>query len=132
MSVYTLLNGVTAVQALPAAVEGGAKGSNLPVGSLFVDLSAGGAGNAVALAANVSFHIVVKSNPAGISVSATVQPIASNDGIHWANDGSAISVTAGNAPVQATGTSTAAFAYRSALVTAISGTGASVFCYMNA
>lgn len=65
------------------------------------------------------------------AVSATVQPVVSNDLVNWSNFGSAISLSGtntanGNASLQGS------FTYWGAIVTAISGTGAAVDCLLSA
>lgn len=65
------------------------------------------------------------------AVTATVQPVVSNDGVNWSNFGSAISLSGTNS---ATGNASlqGSFAYWGAIVTAITGTGASVNALLSA
>lgn len=133
MTVYTLLSGITAVQTLPVPVEGVAKGSNLPPQSQIADLSSGGALSNLSPPANQSFQVNVIGASPGVTVSGTVQLLVSNDGIHWMGYGAAIAVASGPSPgmgqlAQANST----FAFYSAYVQAISGTGAKITCLMNA
>ncbi len=119
MTTYTLCR-VAAPQSAPGTVQGGVPGSNLPPGSQMA---------ACGTVAQQSFHIVVTGSGA---VSATVQPLASNDGVNWLTYGATISVASGTAPQQAAGNGGATWAYFSAYVTAISGTGAQATCVMSA
>jgi hypothetical protein len=81
-------------------------------------------------AQNQTFQVVVTGTSG--NVSATVQPIVSNDGVNWSNYGSAIATGIGTSPQQGIGPGAQAWQYFSAYVTAISGTGASVTCTMAA
>lgn len=69
------------------------------------------------------------------AVSATVQPVVSNDSLDWVNYGDPVTV-AGTAstdtPVLATWSLTGPFAFIGAYVTAISGAGASCDCRVSA
>lgn len=69
------------------------------------------------VAVNVTYQVVVTNAGA-----CTAQPIGSNDGVNWVNQGSAIAVTAGS--VTGGAALTATWAYWSATVTTLTGTGA--------
>ena len=129
MTVYVLLSGVTAQQGAPGTTEGGAPGSNLPTGSQAASVGSSGAGALAQVPAAQTFHCIVRGTSG--SVSATVQPLCSNDGINWLNYGAAIAITSGATPQQGSAIGAGCWAYFSAYVTAISGTGANVACLMN-
>ena len=118
----------SAVQVAPGTVQGGVPGSNLPTGSQMA-MPGGGAGTPTQPPAAQTFHVVVTGSG---SVSATVQPLSSNDGVNWLDYGSAMAVAAGTAPQQTGANGAGVWAYYSAYVTAISGTGAAVTCTMSA
>lgn len=122
-TVYMLCNKVTATQSAPAS-------GVIPQGSQVANLSAGGALSQAQAPTNQTFQIVVTTTSG--NGSATVQPFVSNDGFNWVAYGSTLVVASGASPAQISGTGTAAWAYFTAQVTAIAGTGASVTCSMNA
>lgn len=129
MTTYILFQGIKAIQSAPGTVQGGTPGSNLPPGSTFAN-PGGGAGAPTAPPTNQTLHAVVAGTSG--SVSATVQPVVSNDGINWIAYGSPITIASAATPQQGSAVGTAVWAFYSAYVTAISGTGASVTCTMNA
>ncbi len=131
MTVYHLCDNIAAAQTLPAQAENPNKPSNLPSGSNFIDLSNGGALGPTIAPTNQSFTLVVVGN-GGATVSATGQVIASNDGVHWQNYGSALSATSGPSPGMANASGSTNFAFYSAFITAITGTGAKASVLMNA
>ncbi|MDE2439740.1 MAG: hypothetical protein KGP14_01855 [Betaproteobacteria bacterium] len=114
MTTYVLCQNVAAIQAAPA-------NGALPVGSVGVNPAAG---QAPINPQTQTFHAVV-SGTSG-NVSATIQPVVSNDGVNWLIYGSAIVIAAGATPQQGSGTGSSPWQYYSAYVTAISGTGAKV------
>lgn len=126
MTVYRLVDGVSAVQTLPPQAGGTVPGSNLPAGSSFADLHIGGALGAVLPASVQAFQLTVT----GGSCSATAQLLGSNDGITWTNIGSLAAATA-NSPNVQTGSGTVAWAFFSAYISAISA-GAKAVVLMNA
>lgn len=128
MTTYTLFSGLTAIQAAPTTSQGGTVGSNLPSGSQLA-FPNGGAGGPVTPPTNQTFQLVVVG--AG-SVSASAQPVVSNDGINWVNYGSAISASSATTVSVGSGTGAAVWAYYAAYLTAISGTGAKATMTMNA
>lgn len=128
MTAYVLCS-TNAVSGPIGTAQVGSKGMNLPAGSNFIDLSIGGALNPVIPPTNQTFQLIVTGSG---NVSATAQPIVSNDGINWTNYGSAISATAAASVSQANGTGSAPWAFYSATITAISGTGAVAKLIMNA
>lgn len=135
MTVYALLNNQKTVSGALGTAQVDANGvalpagSNLPQGSV-VASPLGGAGMPVGGPINQAFHVVVTGTG---SVSATVQTIASNDGVNWFNYGTAITVASGASPQQGNSVSPQSpFAYYSAIVTAITGTNAAVKCLMAA
>lgn len=132
MTVSPCFQNLTAAQNAIGTVEGGVVGSNLPPGSQLIDLSKGGALTPQQQAGNQAFQAIVVGSAVGVTVSATIQPLASNDGIHWLNYGSAITIASGPSPGQGSVGGSTAFAYYSATLTAISGNGAKATCYMNA
>lgn len=60
------------------------------------------------------------------SVSATIQPQGSNDGVSWASIGSGITIASGASPQIGTEISNVTYQYYRSNVTALTGTGASV------
>lgn len=132
MTTYALLNDVTVVQTLPVPSETAMPGTNLPAGSVSVDLRFAGAGNPTTPATEQSFQAVVLGPSAGAVVSATIQPIVSNDGLHWMPYGAAMVVASGGSPNTKDAVGTVPWAFFSAYVQAISGTGAKARCIMNA
>lgn len=129
MTTYSFFANLTAVQPGPGVAQGniGVPG-NLPPGSQGVFLP-GGAGSLVAPAAGQGFTVQVNGSGA---VSATVQPFASNDGVNWVAYGSAITASGPAGVGVNTGTGTGNFAWYTAQLTAISGTGAVASCGVNA
>lgn len=112
MSVYNLIVNRTATNTAP----------DLPVQPIAQGAGLGQPAQVVAITARV----------AGTgALTATVQPVVSNDGVNWSNFGTAISLSgttfaAGNFNAQAP------FTYWGAIVTAISGTGATVNSLLSA
>jgi hypothetical protein len=111
MTVVTLFSGVTKTNTIPPVllkVEGIAQGQP---------------------PANQAFQAVVSGSG---NVSATVQPVVSNDGVNFSNFGTAITISSafGSANgIQAT--SQSPFSYYGGIVTAISGTNATVMLNMS-
>lgn len=128
--IVKLFTGLSAVQPGIGTVQGGAPGSNLPPGSQAADFSVTGAGTQMNAPSNVTFHVVVTGTSG--NVSATVQPLVSNDGINWSTSLSAITISAGLPPQNGAATTVQNWAYYSAMITAISGTGVSCSCFLNA
>ena len=64
------------------------------------------------------------------AVSATVQPIASNDGVNWFNLGAAFTAS-GTGTATNYSTNNVTFGYFSAILTAITGTNASATCLLS-
>jgi hypothetical protein len=133
MTVQTILVGATATQTIAAAPQIGS-----PAGTVAPQFST----NNINLAAVVPYpagqnspsyvtYTATVSAVAGTTVSATIQPIGSNDGINWVNDGATIAISSGTAPQSAAATVNSVFPYRSAYLTAISGTGAKVSATVN-
>lgn len=135
MSTYLLLNNQTVVQSAPGTAQLDASGGvptagfNLPFNSNLVTLT-GGAGEMVQASAAQSFQVVVTGTSG--NVSATVQPIVSNDGYNWMPYGSAITVASGATPQQGSANGSGFWRYFSAYLTAITGTGATAKCVMAA
>lgn len=122
MSSYYLLQNVTAQQSAPT-----------PTAPPVKPVQPWGPTNPTSPPQSQSFEAVLQ----GIgSCSATIQVVASNDGDNWAAFGPAQTVTAAQAdltPGVALWTAgLAPYRHFGAYVTAISGTGASVSCRMNA
>lgn len=69
-----------------------------------------------------TFHAVV-SGTSG-NVSATVQPYVSNDGVNWTAYGSPITIASGATPQQGIANGAAPWQFYTALVSALTGTGA--------
>jgi hypothetical protein len=128
MTSYVLCAGVTAAQVSPVGVLGGGR---IPSGSQAVFIQGGGGGQ-LSPAVNQVFEVTVASNNNSGAPTATVQPIVSNDGINWQNYGSAITITGGPSPNSGNASGSAPWPFYSAVVTALSGTGAAVSCTMNA
>lgn len=123
MSVYNLAVGITAVQTLSAVNTRG--GSNRAVKPWSSDDNSNGPTRSQAFVVSVS---------GGGTVSATVQPVVSNDGVNWVNAAPAITVS-GNAdlaPVSDSLGTNQPFEWFGAYVTAISGTNASCNVKMSA
>lgn len=121
--IYTLIQGAAAVQTI-AAVQA-ADGSNAAAAATNFAVAPDGP-DVVSHAAcqNQGYQVTVKGTG---SVSCTVQPVASNDGINWANNGSTIVVASGsNVSTNIGNVANAPFKYFGAFVTAISGTNAKV------
>lgn len=115
---YYVLQNVSAVQSAPA-------NGALPNGSQVINPSAGqGAINPQ----SAVFQCIVAGTSG--NVSATIQPLASNDGINWINYGTSISIASGPTPQQGSNYGTSPWQFYSAYVTAISGTGAKVTCLL--
>ena len=133
MSVYTLLNNQSAVQAAPGNAQVDAlgrslpPGSNLPTGSVMATLY-GGAGEGSQASSSQGFQFNVTGTGA---ISATIQVIASNDGVNWFPYGAAQTVS-GTTAATGAATGSAFVRYVSAYVTAISGTNAMADCLMAA
>ena len=138
MTVYHLFDNITAVQAAPGTTQVTPSGQpsspdafNLPSGSRAAFIAGGGAGvlqnqNGQTFQVNVVSAI----NP-GVSVSATVQPIFSNEGVNWTTGGvAAITVSAGASPQIGQATNTGVWSFISAYVTAISAN-TKVSCLLN-
>ena len=130
MSVYTLFQNLSAVQALPPQGVAGPPGSNLPSGSQMADMHTGGALTQVQPPTNQAFQLVV-TGPSATVVSATATILGSNDGINWGSIGTITAAAAVQPNIQ-TGSGTVPWAYFSAYLTAISGTGAKATLSMNA
>ncbi len=128
MTAYVLCS-TNAASSPVGTSQAGGKGSNLPPGSNMIDLSIGGALNPVIPPTNQVFQLIVTGSG---NVSATAQPIVSNDGMNWANYGSTISAASAATVSQANGTGAVPWAFYSAIITAISGTGAVAKVIMNA
>lgn len=134
MGVYTILN-LAATQSAPGTAQVDANGlplppgSNLPAGSQLVTIT-GGSGEIINPNTVQSFHVVATATSG--NVSATVQPIVSNDGVNWMSYGSAITISSGASPQQAQAAGGGFWKYMSAYVTALTGTGAVVKCVMAA
>jgi len=133
LTTYVLLSGITAAQPAPGVAQTGQPGTNLPSGSQLVDFSKAGGNLPVAAPANVTFQAILTNiTQPGATASATIQLIFSNDGINWTTGGtSPIVITTANTPTQGFQTTTNAWAYYSAWVSAVSA-GGSVKCLMNA
>ncbi len=129
MSVYQLLNNQSTVQQAPGTSQVGPPGTNLPNGSVMATLY-GGAGEMVQ-ANNVQAFQINATCTSG-NCSATVQLLASNDGLNWMNYGNPIVVTSGPSPQIQSANGGANWRYMSAYLTAVSGTGAQVDCLMSA
>jgi hypothetical protein len=115
MAVYTLINGATQVFATFTTIIPYQTDNPIPQPTI---------GNVQ------GFQLVVKGNN-GQNVSATVQIATSNDGVTWSNYVDALTamgVTTGNATWNATGN----YKFFSAILTAISGTGAKATLTMSA
>ena len=134
MGVYNILT-TTAPQSAPgtAQVDGNGlpllPGANLPTGSQLVTIT-GGSGEIINPNTVQSFHVIATTSSG--NVTASVQPIVSNDGVNWINYGSAIAISSGASPQQAQGNGTAFWKYMSAYCSAMTGTGALVKCIMAA
>ena len=123
MSVYTLCNNVSAVQVLPIGTDTGTAPANLPAGSIAsADFAPAGALNTSLPPSDISFQVIVRSTQSGANVSATVQPLASNDGIHWVGFMAAITVATGASPNSGFGSSSVPYRFYSAYVQTIGGT----------
>jgi len=127
MSVYTLCQNVLLVQSAPGTVQGGQPGANLPTGSLLVSLP-GGAGSVNVPSTAQTIQAIVQGSGA---ITATVQPIVSNDGINWIAYGSGIAIT-GTAPQTGSYVGTANWKYYSAYLSAVTGTTSGTTVLMNA
>lgn len=68
---------------------------------------------------------VVATTTSG-NVTATVQPLGSNDGANWVNLGTAITIASGASPQTAAAITNSTYQYFAANVTALTGTGAKV------
>lgn len=124
---YVLISGATAVQTIAAvpAIDN----SNASAKSTNFAVTPDGP-DAVSHAAcqNQGYQVTVTGQG---SVSCTVQPVASNDGINWANNGNTIVVASGsNTSTNIGNVANAPFKHFGAFVTAISGTNAKVSCIM--
>src|SRR5258708_29119493 len=126
----TILCKSSAVQPAPGVSQTGPKGTNLPSGSQMADYSIGGALNPTTPPTNQTFHLIVTGTSG--NVSATAQPIVSNDGINWTNYGTAITASSGASPNQQSTTGAAPWAFFSAYITPIASTVALAMLVMNA
>jgi len=72
---------------------------------------------------------VVATTTSG-NVAATVQPVGSNDGVHWINLGTAITLASGASPQTGSVIDNSTYQYFAANVTVITGTGAQVTTLM--
>lgn len=119
MTTYVLSLGVTAQQAAPTSL------GVLPNGSQAVSPLTDSSSSAQ----SQSYQVTVT----GVgNVSATYQPVVSNDGINWLNYGSAIAIASGAAPQSASFSASQPWLYYSGYFTAISGTNARGSCLMQA
>lgn len=123
MTTYPLFSGLSASQNAPGTTQGGPPGSNLPPGSQMA-APAGGAGGPTSPPTNQSFQLTVTASNPGVSCSATAQAIVSNDGVNWMNYGNPIVAAAGASPNLQGQNASGLWAYFSAYLTAITGTGA--------
>lgn len=75
---------------------------------------------------------VTVTAPASAAISATVQLMVSNDAVNWSNYGTAMTANGTGTAFTVNQSLQASFTYWGAIVTAISGTGAAVTCFMSA
>lgn len=127
---FVLIQGAAAIQTIAAvpSLDGSVQGAatNFPVAPPGPDQVSH------MLPQSVGFQVTVTGD-AGATVSATVQPVATIDGIHWAAYGNTI--TSGSGTTTATGigaVSNSPYVGFGAYVTAISGSGAKATCLMAA
>ena len=118
MSTVTVCR-ATAVQVLPTPSESAQVGGNLPPGSQVLSMAGATTGGNHAVS-NPGLMLVVTGTAPGVTVSATAQPLCSNDGIHWTGYGAALASGSGPSPVMATASGTGNFLYYSGYVQAIS------------
>lgn len=130
MTTYTLVK-ATAVQAVPGTVQGGPPPANLPSGSQGINPNTAGAGSTINPAINQTFQLIVTTTN-GTACAATAQVIVSNDGVNWLNYGSAMSATSGASPNQQSATGGSVWAWFSAYITVLTGTGAVATVLMSA
>ena len=119
MTTYVLVQ-ANASQAAPGTVQGGAAGSNLPPGSQAASV-AGGAGGVLNAPQNGALQWLITGSG---TVAATLQAVASNDGVNWDTVAAAASLS-GTGAASAMQVVTVPAAYFSGYVVSISGTGAS-------
>ncbi len=121
MSVYKFFSNVTAVQTIGSVQKSdGSQSGNQAVQPI--------AGNPYLPPQSQAYQVNITGTGA---VSASVQPVASEDGINWATYGSAISVSGSYSAAAVASSSNAPHAWYSAYVSAISGTNAAVSCSMS-
>lgn len=120
MTTYVLCEGVTAVQTI-ANVGGNQNQIVQPSGPN---------ANVNSPPTAQGFEVVVTGTSG--NVSATVQPVASEDGVNFFNYGSTIVVSSASSPAVKDGSGSVPHAFFGAFVTAISGTGAKVKTMMSA
>lgn len=128
MSVYQLIVNQTAVQTVAAiqSIDG------FTAGGVNISVQPAGTEASPNPPSYQAFQVTVSTPQPGVSVSASVQPVGSNDGRNWIPIGTAIACT--SLPnISSNGSSTnVSWTYYAAYVTAISGTGAVVNCSMSA
>ena len=129
MPVYTLVNAATAVQTLNN-VPTIDQSNSVATGAINTIVSPPGPdANSHATPQSQAFIAYVKGTG---SVSCSIQPVVSNDGINWATYGSAIACTSATAYSAASfAANNSPFAYYSGYVTAISGTSAKAYLTMS-
>lgn len=110
MSVYAILNGVTATQTVSAVNT-----QNNPIVQPTLALG-------ITPSPAHAFQITVTA-PSGIAVTGTLQPVGSNDGINFVSYGTT-AVANGTAPATAGVGGSTPYKYVGAYLTGISGTGA--------
>ncbi len=130
MTVATLFQGITSAQTLPVPSETATPGGNLPSGCQAFNPSFG-AGSPNALP-NPTFQVILTDQSQGVTCSCTVQPLGSNDGIHWSGAGAAVTLASGPSPQTGSSSITSQFLYFAAYVQAITGTKPQAKCLVNA
>lgn len=131
MTAVTLFKGVTAAQTMPTPVQGVPPPANLPPGNLGYQVI-GGAGSSVLGPAGITWQAILKAASAGVSGSATVNPLVSNDGLNWSNAAiNLMTIPSGPAPQTAISSTASNFVWIAAYVSAIGGVGATCDCVAN-
>lgn len=125
MTTYVLCQ-ASANQSAPGTVQGGAVGSNLPLGSQAASVG-GGAGGVLLAPQNGALQWLVIG---GGTVAATLQAVGSNDGVNWDTVAAAASVS-GTSVASAMQVISVPAAYFSGYVVSVAGTGASVTGRLN-
>ena len=117
MATYFCARNVTAVQTIAnmQKLDGTVAGPNQAILNASSTALAGPG-------SNQGFQVTVTGSG---NVSCTIQPVASNDGINWVNNGSTIAAGSAANVSSAIGQTTVTNAYVGAFVTAITGTNAS-------